>query len=203
MLDNETSSDFVDLNCGCPIDLVCNRLCGAALMNRPKRLLEVVAAMGKHLTTRSVTVKMRVGWDVKTPNAHKIVSELQKLSKGRLAAIMVRRHGCMYMCIWVYGPPHLCRWWLAQIHGRSRLQRYTKLANWEYVLEAARSQDPTLPVVPVIGNGDIISWQDWAEHRHLLRDSVDESPEQMGLCSCAMIGTSMSSICDASKGLAY
>jgi hypothetical protein len=31
--------------------------------------------------------------------------------------------------------------------------RYTRLANWEYVLEAARAQDPTLPLIPVIGNG--------------------------------------------------
>ena len=30
---------------------------------------------------------------------------------------------------------------------------YTRLANWEYVLEAARAQDPTLPLIPVIGNG--------------------------------------------------
>jgi tRNA-dihydrouridine synthase len=25
LLENETSSDFVDLNCGCPLDTICNR----------------------------------------------------------------------------------------------------------------------------------------------------------------------------------
>ena len=47
LLENETLSDFVDLNCGCPIDVLCNMGCGAALMNRPNKLVDVAAALAK------------------------------------------------------------------------------------------------------------------------------------------------------------
>ena len=43
--------------------------------------------------------------------------------------------------------------------------RYTKLANWDYVQEVAQSQDPALPRVPVIGNGDVLSWEDHEAHK--------------------------------------
>ena len=130
LIENETSSDFVDLNCGCPIDLLCNQGCGAAMMNKPTKLVDVVSSMGKNLN-RSITVKIRIGWDEKHPNAHKIIPQIQKLQcSNKIAAVM--------------------------IHGRSRLQRYTKLADWNYVLSAAQSQDPTLRALPVIGNGDIM-----------------------------------------------
>lgn len=50
------------------------------------------------------------------------------------------------------------------------------------------SQDPLLPRIPIIGNGDILSWEDWRDHQHLLHDRLrDEDPEAIGLTSCAMI----------------
>ena len=96
------------------------------------------------------------------------------------------------------------------MHGRSRLQRYHKLANWDYILQAAQSQNPSLRRIPVIGNGDILSWDDWQQHQGLLEDNmhsvaqrsaqvaptndqfatVDEvegDKEVLGLCSCAML----------------
>jgi tRNA-dihydrouridine synthase 3 len=96
-----------------------------------------------------------------------------------------------------------------QLHGRSRLQRYHKLANWEYILQAAQSQDPAVRRIPVIGNGDILSWEDWQGHQHMLEqnmhrtaeasrkvapnadgatvDEVEGDRETLGLCSCAML----------------
>lgn len=76
LLEKETESEFVDLNCGCPIDLLCNQGCGAAMMNRPAKLLEVVSSLGKHLH-RSITVKIRTGWSCEHPNAHKLLPQLQ------------------------------------------------------------------------------------------------------------------------------
>lgn len=125
ILEHETQSDFVDLNCGCPIDAICSKGAGSALLNRPKKLYEAIQTLTKHLS-RPVTVKIRTGWDDKNPIGHKLIPEIQKISKGKIAAIMM--------------------------HGRSRLQRYTGAANWEYILTAARSQDTALPIIPVIGN---------------------------------------------------
>lgn len=165
LLENETSSSFIDLNCGCPLDVVCNRGCGSSLMNKPNKLVEVVKTMASTLPSRSITVKIRTGWDEKNPNAHKIVPMLQKISNGRIAAIM--------------------------IHGRSRLQRYHRLANWDYIFQAAQSQtqDGSLPTLPIIGNGDILSYEDWASHRSYLRSRADGALEEtLGLCNCAMLG---------------
>lgn len=48
-----------------------------------------------------------------------------------------------------------------QLHGRSREQRYTKNANWKYIEECAAK----VKNIPVIGNGDILSYEDYAEKR--------------------------------------
>ena len=78
-----------DLNCGCPIDVVCDRGSGSALLRKHNKLLDIVAAMTSNLPSRQITVKLRTGWDEKTPSTHKLVPLLQKASKGRIAAIFV------------------------------------------------------------------------------------------------------------------
>ncbi|BET00169.1 tRNA-dihydrouridine synthase [Nesidiocoris tenuis] len=50
---------------------------------------------------------------------------------------------------------------LITIHGRSREQRYTKNADWDYVEECAKKVFP----VPVFGNGDVLSYEDYARVR--------------------------------------
>lgn len=59
--------DFVDLNLGCPLDLVCNKGSGAALMMRDKRLQASLRGITTALTKCPVTIKMRTGWDEKAP----------------------------------------------------------------------------------------------------------------------------------------
>jgi tRNA-dihydrouridine synthase 3 len=49
------------------------------------------------------------------------------------------------------------------VHGRSRLQRYQRLANWEYISSVATSQSDEYPKIPLIGNGDIFSFEDYEE----------------------------------------
>jgi tRNA-dihydrouridine synthase 3 len=159
IIENEVSCDFVDLNCGCPIDVVTNRGCGSALMTKPSKLCDIITSMTKHLSC-PVTVKIRTGWACNEPTAHKLIPKLQQISKGKIAAIF--------------------------IHGRSRQQRYTKTANWEYILDAARSQNPALPRIPIIGNGDIFSIEDWQNHQKLME--INREDNDYGLCNCAMIG---------------
>ena len=46
-----------------------------------------------------------------------------------------------------------------QIHGRSREQRFTKNADWQYVEECAQLAAPC----PVFGNGDVLSFEDYEQ----------------------------------------
>lgn len=46
------------------------------------------------------------------------------------------------------------------LHGRSRSQRYRRAADWSRVAELVQAID-----VPVIGNGDILDWQDAVYHQ--------------------------------------
>lgn len=125
----ERGADFVDLNLGCPIDLLCRRGIGAALLRKPRRVEEIVRAMVA-ATDRPVSVKFRLGYDEGKPN-YRAVAEAA--IAGGASAIT--------------------------LHGRSRTQRYKGAANWEAVAELARDHS-----VPVIGNGDLLSWRD-VRHR--------------------------------------
>ncbi|THG23417.1 hypothetical protein TEA_017517 [Camellia sinensis var. sinensis] len=48
------------------------------------------------------------------------------------------------------------------IHGRSRQQRYSKLADWEYIYQCARKAPDALQV---LGNGDVFTYLDWNRHK--------------------------------------
>lgn len=43
----------------------------------------------------------------------------------------------------------------------------------------------------MIGNGDIMSWEDWRDRQHYMSNSPlndHDNSESLGLCSCAMLG---------------
>mmetsp|Transcript_13737 Transcript_13737/g.20842 ORF Transcript_13737/g.20842 Transcript_13737/m.20842 type:complete len:780 (-) Transcript_13737:1057-3396(-) len=143
--------DFLDMNLGCPIDVLCNQGCGARLMTRDNKLRESLKGMTNVLSI-PVTVKIRTGWDEKKPFAHKLVPKIQEWGGGGVAAVMV--------------------------HGRSRLQRYSKLANWDYIQQVYEAQSNDIPKLPIIGNGDIFSYTDYEE----------KVLKHEGLSQTAMIG---------------
>ncbi|KAI8854505.1 hypothetical protein BC829DRAFT_359691 [Chytridium lagenaria] len=120
--------DFVDLNCGCPIDLIFKAGAGSALLERKNRLREIVTCMGRVLNV-PVSVKLRTGVFTDRKVAHKI-------------APMLRDCGAS----------------IITLHGRSKEQRYTKFADWEYINQVAAE---TGPDVTFFGNGDIFSTQDY------------------------------------------
>ena len=124
----EMVPDFVDLNLGCPIDLVFKRGMGSALMDRKSRLREISHGLN-HILDESVgmTIKVRMGIESDNPIAHKLLPVVE--SWGMYSA--------------------------ATVHGRSRQQRYTKLADWSYIETCAKA----CPTLPIIGNGDVFHWE--------------------------------------------
>ncbi|KAJ7708634.1 zinc finger dihydrouridine synthase [Mycena metata] len=130
--------DFVDLNCGCPIDLVFKTGSGSALLDNVNRLGKIVFGMSRALGEIPVTVKLRTGVKDGKNNAHKFMPRLGPEFNAS--------------CI--------------TLHGRTRQQRYTKLADWDYIKECvdavrAREADEDLPRIPIFGGGDCFSSQDY------------------------------------------
>lgn len=139
LLQREVQCDFVDMNLGCPLDVICKKGAGAALMLREKRLREAVEGITGALDV-PVTIKIRTGWDEKQPIAHNLVPRIQSWGIDGIGAIM--------------------------LHGRSRLQRYSRMANWDYIHQVAQSQTTAdgAKTIPVIGNGDVFDYTDHEEH---------------------------------------
>ncbi|KAI0923022.1 tRNA-dihydrouridine synthase 3 [Taiwanofungus camphoratus] len=132
--------DFVDLNCGCPIDLVYKTGSGSALLDAAGRLGKIVVGMNKALGDIPVTVKLRTGVKDGRNNAHKL---MPRLGPEFNAAALT-------------------------LHGRTRQQRYTKLADWEYIKQCveavrAREAEEDLAPIPIFGGGDCFSSEDYWE----------------------------------------
>ncbi|KAK7037302.1 tRNA-dihydrouridine synthase 3 [Paramarasmius palmivorus] len=133
--------DFVDVNCGCPIDLVFKTGSGSApstVLDAPGKLLKILNGMSRALREIPVTVKLRTGVKDGKNTAHKTMPRL--VGEAGIGALT--------------------------LHGRTRQQRYTKLADWDYIktcVEAVREKqkDDGLPPVPIFGNGDIYSYQSY------------------------------------------
>ncbi|XP_032992602.1 tRNA-dihydrouridine(47) synthase [NAD(P)(+)]-like isoform X1 [Lacerta agilis] len=126
LLNRTIEVDFVDVNVGCPIDLIYNKGGGCGLMNRPNKFEQIVRGMNYVLDV-PLTVKIRTGVQEKTNLAHKLIPSIREWGAS-----------------------------MVTLHGRSREQRYTKAANWEYIAECAKIASP----MPLFGNGDILSFED-------------------------------------------
>lgn len=100
---------FIDLNFGCPIDLVCRKGAGAAHLKRPKRLGEMVAAV-RAVTDLPLSVKIRLGY---TQTKINCVTVAQRIEEAGADAVTV--------------------------HGRTRAQRYRKSSRWEFIEEVAQA----------------------------------------------------------------
>ncbi|KAI8922894.1 hypothetical protein BC831DRAFT_58285 [Entophlyctis helioformis] len=144
--------DFIDLNLGCPVDSITAKGCGSALMDRRNKLRGMV--MGAvAVSPVPITVKMRMGISDKTVNAHKLVPMLRECGVGAIA-----------------------------VHGRTKNQRYTKSADWDYIVQCGRVNRELDALAAArgfgdgggggggggrtafFGNGDIMSPQEYWEH---------------------------------------
>ncbi|KAJ2801782.1 tRNA-dihydrouridine(47) synthase [NAD(P)(+)]-like protein [Coemansia guatemalensis] len=126
----ECNVDFIDLNLGCPIELAYNKGSGSALLTQPWQMERIVRTI-RYVSDCDITVKFRTGIKPGDNLAHKLIPKFE-----RWGAVM------------------------GTLHGRSRQQRYTKYADWEYI---ARCRQAT-GQIPLFGGGDVLSWEDYWDH---------------------------------------
>jgi len=88
VLQRDCTMDFVDLNLGCPIGVICNHGAGSKLMLRENKLKDILFGMSQILTC-PITIKMRTGWDENKSFAHKLVPKIQSWGIDGISAIMV------------------------------------------------------------------------------------------------------------------
>lgn len=114
--------DILDINFGCPVKRVAGKGAGAGLLQNTPQLLDIAKAVVDAVDI-PVTAKTRLGWDCN----HIIIEEL---------AMQLQEQGIKALTV----------------HGRTRSQMYTGVANWEPI--GKLKQNPELHI-PIIGNGDI------------------------------------------------
>ncbi|MEQ2161688.1 tRNA-dihydrouridine(47) synthase [NAD(P)(+)]-like protein, partial [Goodea atripinnis] len=76
LINNYTDVDFVDINSGCPIDLVYKKGGGCGLMTRTRKFEQIIKGMNSVLDV-PLTVKIRTGVQEKSNIAHKLIGEMK------------------------------------------------------------------------------------------------------------------------------
>ena len=119
--------EFIEVNAGCPAPKVAGKGSGSGLLRDLPRLQEILHDVKAVLDARTpeipLTLKCRIGWDDKSIN----VMETLKIAEGEGVEMLT-------------------------VHGRTRLQGYNGLANWDWIGKVA-----AVAKIPVIGNGDVNS----------------------------------------------
>ena len=124
--------DFIDINAGCPVPKVVGRNGGASLMKDLPLLERIARAVVQELGEDCpVTAKIRSGWDAGSICA---VEACMRLENAGVRSITV--------------------------HGRTRSQQYSGMADWDIVHECAHSVH-----IPIIGNGDLRKPEDILRER--------------------------------------
>ncbi|MEL7431011.1 MAG: tRNA dihydrouridine synthase DusB [Chlamydiota bacterium] len=100
--------DWIDLNCGCPVDKITKDGSGSALLKCPKKIGELIHEMTSS-THLPVSVKIRAGWDERSINAPIIT----KIAEEAGASVIT-------------------------IHGRTREQGYKGKAAYSPIREAKK-----------------------------------------------------------------
>ena len=137
-LDDTIECDFIDINMGCPIDLICNKGAGSMLLEKPKRMEELVRSSNL-ICSMPLTFKTRIGYKDASRVAHTFAPNIREWGAAALT-----------------------------LHGRTRAQRYSREADWDYIKKVA-----DVSSVPIIGNGDIYTYHDYVENVVKNQDAID------------------------------
>ena len=123
----ELKPDFIEVNAGCPAPKVAGKGSGSGLLRDLPRLQEILHEVRATLDTCGIdmplTLKCRIGWDSESIN----VMETLRIAEGEGVEMLT-------------------------VHGRTRLQGYNGLADWDWIGKVAAAAK-----IPVIGNGDVNS----------------------------------------------
>ncbi len=129
--------DFIDINFGCPVSKIVSKNGGSAILRDCPLLARIATAIVKAVAPLPVTAKIRIGWCAETINATQTARILEDCGIQAIA-----------------------------VHGRTKEQGYSGLADWEVIAQVAESVR-----VPVIGNGDLATAQDVELRRKTTRVS--------------------------------
>jgi nifR3 family TIM-barrel protein len=132
-------ADFVEINGGCPVPKVIGRGGGSSLLKDLPRLKSMLQQVRKAIEV-PLFLKVRVGWDESSIN----ILETLRIAEGEGVELFT-------------------------IHGRTRVQGYKGLADWDLINQAA-----SVAKIPVIGNGDIRS-------AHEAKARLDQYPALSGV----------------------
>ncbi|MDA3734243.1 tRNA dihydrouridine synthase DusB [Niameybacter massiliensis] len=121
----ESDVDFIDINMGCPAPKITKNGEGSALLKRPELIGEIVYAVANAID-KPLTVKIRKGFDDESINAVQVAKIIEQAGASVLT-----------------------------LHGRTREQFYSGVADWDIIKEVKDAIN-----IPLVGNGDIRTPED-------------------------------------------
>jgi tRNA-dihydrouridine synthase 3 len=134
ILTDTIQTDFVDINLGCPVEAITSKGCGSALMEKRSRLKGMILG-ANYVLECPVTVKLRTGIQDSKHIAHKLIPLFQDWGVSGVT-----------------------------LHGRSKAQRYSRLADWNYINECSRAVNRNHENnMFFFGNGDVFNPTDYID----------------------------------------
>ena len=121
-LNADRGAALIDINFGCPVKKVVNKLAGSAMMREPALAGRIMQAVVEAVDL-PVTMKMRLGWDDDCRNA----PELARIARE-------------------------CGVRMLTVHGRTRCQLYNGRADWQAVRATVEATDLPVLVNGDIGS---------------------------------------------------